>query len=128
MNKDTIIRLLCGEHISITERINLGIMNNEPLKFKELVVILSEIIKGQRYFPRPYKQNEDSKAIYEGAVIERISEKEFIYYIQRAQAFSPFLIAEKRRIIFNDAQIVASCYLENELHLPGDLDGFKVVK
>jgi hypothetical protein len=128
MDKDTLVRLLKGEHISVAERIERGINYHPPLKFNELLNVLSEILSSQPFFPNDEHLQKSGHPVYEGAVIEKVSETQFVYHLQRSNASDPYFVAEKSKKHFKSARDVARHYLENELHLPGDLDGFKVIK
>jgi hypothetical protein len=126
MEKDIIIRLLKGEHISVQERIEKKIQIHKSLNFEELVDILSEFILANAWFPYPLELSEEGKAVQEAGFIENVGEKGFIYYQQRAYATNPYVVAERIKKNFKSAEDIARFYLKNALHLPGDLDGFRV--
>ena len=126
MDKNIVLLLLGGQHLSIPERIELGIINHPPLEFEELVKILADTVSSQIWFPYPLQLHKEGTPVQERAVIEKISKNKFIYHQQRTYANNPFTVAEEIERVFKNPEKIARYYLKHELNLPGDLDGFKV--
>jgi hypothetical protein len=51
-----------------------------------------------------------------------------VYRAARAHPIKPHLLAESTERVFSSAEDVARYYLKWDLHLPGDLDGWKVIE
>ena len=67
------------------------------------------------------------EAVADATVIERRSDKLYLVHIQRSGA-SGYTVAERGTRAFTRAEDAAAFFLEAEFHLPGDLDGWKVVR
>jgi hypothetical protein len=127
MDSKTLTFLLAGSHISISDRIERGLWPHEPLKFDELVRCLVDAIKSQTWFPFALKPNIPGESVWEGGVLERVSETTYVYHSQRRDPQNPVLMAAQSERIFFSAEEAARYYLQVNLNLPGDLDGWKVV-
>ncbi len=109
------------------ERIRRGAWPHPPLLLRELVAHLARVIESRQWFPRAWDPSEPGKGVADLIVIERKSPREFVVHVQRADP-SGFTVAERGERTFGTAAEAASFYLRWELHLPGDLDGWKVIE
>jgi hypothetical protein len=119
--------LLSGGHYDVPERIIRGIWPHPPLRFDDLVEHLSQIISTRHWFPHERKAHTRGEAVNEFGVLERVAPDHFIYHAHRGYAHDPFTIAESCSKSFSSARDAARYYLKWSLHLPGDLDSWKVV-
>ena len=128
MDKKTLTFLLSGGHLSMAERMERGIWPHEPLKYSDVVRQLASIIRSQKWFPCEWQPAVPGESIREGGVIERKTGFLFIYRCQRHQATHPTILAEQSKKIFFSAKSMARFYMKWDLALPGDLDGWKVIR
>jgi hypothetical protein len=125
MDSENLTFLLRQGHLDMKTRVARGIWPHPPLKFDDVLQHLISVLEKETWFPKmPANEND---AIDEGSVIERQSSEKFIYHRQRHQAHDPHILAEEIHKEFKSAEEVAKYYLKWDLHLPGDLDGWKVI-
>jgi hypothetical protein len=127
MDSDTLTFLLRGGHLSMPERHERGLWLHPPLKFADVLRHLATILESERWFPREWRAAISGQIVPEGGVIERQTPTRYIYRSQRAHPIIPTLLAETTEKMFTSAEDAAKCYLQWDLHLPGDLDSWKVV-
>jgi hypothetical protein len=128
MDIESLRYLLSGGHYNVPDRIARGIWPHPPLKYDELVEFLAVILKNERWFPREWKPYIKGEAINEFGTIEHQSQNRFVYRKRRSNAINPYVLAEETEKVFNSAEDAAKFYLKWDLHLPGDLDSWKVVE
>lgn len=90
--------------------------------------ISSKCFKPSSGFPRVWQPATPGEPVHEGGVIERQSRWRYVYRCQRHHSLNPCLLAEQSERVFRSAKAVARYYLKWDLNLPGDLDGWKVVR
>lgn len=126
MDSQLLTELLKGKHFNMRERIERGAWPHPPLHFNDLVNHLVSIIENQESFPVPWVERKDGSPVSDRTVIVRESTKKFVVYFERS---GPFMnLAEKGEKVFCCAKDAVDFYLRAELNLPGDLDGWKVIK
>ena len=127
MDLETLTSLLHGQHLNMPDRIARGLWPHPPLRYDDVVQHLAEILRRETWFPNPWRPHEPGQPVAEGGVIEKRG-KHYIYRSQRATPSNPLILADEFECKFTNAEDAASHYLQWDLHLPGDLDGFKVIK
>jgi hypothetical protein len=127
MDSETLTFLLRGGHLNMPERIERGLWPHPPLKFSDVVRRLIKVLESEKWFPHEWKPAGSGEPIYEGGVIEHQSSSKYIYRAQRSYADNSHQVAEQGEIVFTSAEDAARYYLKWDLHLLGDLDGWKVV-
>jgi hypothetical protein len=125
MDENTLLFLLRGGHLSMSDRIEKGLWPHPPLKYSDVVECVTKAVELETWFPLEWKPIE-GKSIREGGIIERLSSSKYIYRSYRHQAINPTILAEQSEIVFKSSQAVVRYYLKWDLHLPGDLDGWQV--
>ena len=110
------------------DRLERGIWPHPPLLFSNLVRHIATILASDRWFPREWHPHTEGQAVYEGGVIEQKNPRKYIYRIARALPSNPFVVADVVEANFSTAEDAARYYLNWDLRLPGDLDGWKVVE
>ena len=128
MNEETLTMLLRGEHINMPERIARGMWPHPPISFSEVLARLTELINHHRWFPRQWQPHSEGEPIHEGGVIERLGIDRYVYLAARAHPVQPHVVAECTERVFSSAEDAARYFLKWDLHLPGDLDGWKVIE
>ena len=128
MDSETLTFLLRGGHISMPDRIKRGLWPHSPLRFCDVVEQLVSVLENERWFPVAWHPHTQGRAVYEGGVIERKSPKKYIYRTARSLAVNPFALAQVTEKVFASLTGAARHYLKWDMHLPGDLDGWKVVE
>ncbi len=108
------------------ERMTRGLWPHPPLNFSEVVGHLTGLANQQRWFPREWRPHRDGEPVHEGGVIERQGINRYVYRAARAHPGRPSFLAESIERVFSSADEAARYYLRWDLHLPGDLDGWKV--
>ena len=128
MDPETLTFLLGAGRLSMSDRIERGLWPHPPLKLSELVRHLSGVIESEKWFPRPWEPAVPGQPVWEGGVIERVSPTRYIYRNQRHHPTNPSVLAEQTEKGFTSSKKAAAHYLKWDLHLPGDLDGWQVIK
>ena len=127
MDSETLTFLLRGGHLNMPERIKRGLWPHPPLKYSEVVRHLARVLESEKWFPHEWKPVISGKPIWEGGVIERKTRWLYVYRTQRHHPIAPNVLAGQAKKIFISPKAAARYYLKWDLHLPGDLDGWKVV-
>lgn len=128
MDTENLTFLLRGGHYNMEQRRERGIWPHEPLRFGDLVRHLAKVLGQERWFPFEQKPRAGGEAVYEGVLVERQARRRYICHCQRANPLAPCEVAEKAEKVFDTAEDAARFYLQWNLLLPGDLDGWEVVE
>jgi hypothetical protein len=128
MDEESLTILLRGEHINMPERIARGLWPHAPLSFSEVLAHLTNLLHQYRWFPREWQPHREGAPVSEGGTIERQGPERYVYRTARAHPIQPCVLAETTERIFSSAESAARHFLKWDLHLPGDLDGWKVVE
>jgi hypothetical protein len=73
-------------------------------------------------------EHRPGQPVREGGTIERQGSHRYVYRSAAARSLSPATLNKSVETIFSSARDAAVHYLKWDLHLPGDLDGWKVVE
>jgi len=128
MRPDILTELLAGRHFNMEERAALGLLPHEVLRYAEVRDHLASVISEREWFPREYVAHVPGHAVDERLVIQRLGRHRFVCHASRAQAIAPTVLAEESHRRFWSARKAADHFLRWEHGLPGDLDGWKVVR
>jgi hypothetical protein len=126
MDADSLNHLLAGGHLSVPERIGRGIWPHDPLHFKDLVGHLAKVVTDREWFPYESVPHVPGNVVNELGTIQRVSDG-YLYHASRASPMHPTLLVQSTAQHFATAEDVARHYLKWSLHLPGDLDSWKVI-
>jgi hypothetical protein len=127
MDENNLLFLLRGGHINMNDRIERGLWPHQPLKFSDVAICLASAIEAETWFPYEWEPTLGD-AIREGGIIERQSPAKYIYHSYRHPANNQYVLTEQSKKTFNTSLDAAKYYLKWDLHLPGDLDGWKVIE
>lgn len=128
MDSETIIFLLKGGHLNMDERVAKNIWPHPPLKLNDLINEVIRYLKTEKFFPHPWVQRKDGEFIDDVCVIEKINPFIFIFRSRAASPSDLTRITAQGKKVFFSARSVVKYYLRWALNLPGDLDGWKVIK
>ena len=136
MSPETLTALLRGEHIDTRQLEELDLLPRETLRHREVVDHLAGVITRNDWFPRPWMEHVPGQSVDETVVIERLGAgrrrwpgaPRFVCHARRHAATEPRALVEEARKRFWSARRAAEFYLRFQLGLPGDLDGWKVVR
>lgn len=128
MDSETLTFLLRGGHINMPDRLSRGLWPHAPLSFSEVFDHLSMLLEANKWFPREWRPHREGNPVDERATIERLDDGRYVYRQARAYPVQPCNLAESTERFFHSAQDAARYFLRWDLHLPGDLDGWKVVE
>jgi len=128
MDSETLTFLLRGGRISLPERIASGLWPHPPLKLAQVRRHLAGLIEAERWFPRPWEPATPGQPVWEAGVIEKVSPRCYIYRNQHHHPLNPTVLAGQTEKRFTSAEKAAAYYLKWDLLLPGDLDGWQVVR
>ncbi len=117
--------LLKGKHFSVEERVQKGAPVTAVIKYSDLLEILKGMINEVNWFP--FRPEDPGNINYEGVIIEKVGNK-YISHSQRTDPTNPDVFSGESEKEFNSIDEVAEYYMKWNLHLPGDLDGYTVVK
>jgi hypothetical protein len=127
VTEEMLTAVLSGTHFSMDERIRRDAWPHPPLLLGDLIAHLARVVESRTWFPRPWSPAEPGSAVSDVTVIERRGPADFVVHFQRSGP-SGVTVAEQGQQAFEKAEQAAAFYLKWELHLPGDLDGWKVVE
>ena len=128
MDEETLTMLLRGEHVSMPERIARGVWPHPPLTSSEILAHLTKLLHQRRWFPREWQPHREGEPVNEGGTIERQGPGRYVYRARRAHPLRPCVLADSTERVFSSAEGAARHFLKWDLHLPGDLDGWKVLE
>ena len=145
MPPEILTALLRREHISAEQREELGLLPLETLRYRDVVGHLAGVISRSEWFPRPWEEHVPGESVDENVVIQNLSATRrassggagrrrwpgaprFVCHARRHAATDPRALVEEARRRFWSARRAAGFYLRFQLGLPGDLDGWKVVR
>jgi len=128
MDEETLTMLLRGEHINMPARIERGLWPHPPLRFADVLAHLARLLPQHRWFPREWQPHREGEPVHEGGTIERQKLDRYVYRAARAHPIHPCILAQTTEHVFSSAEAAAAHFLKWDLHLPGDLDGWKVIK
>ena len=127
MDSETLTLLSQGQHINMPDRLARGLWPHPPMHFCDLEQHLAGILRCGTSFPRLWLAHRKGQVVVEGGVIDKHGDG-YIYRSQRAVPLNPRVLAETSELRFSSAEEAAVHYLHWDLHLPGDLDGWKVIR
>ena|SRR5215471_17298877 len=128
MDSETLTTLLRGEHIKVPDRIRRGLWPHPPIRFELVLAHLTKLIEANEWFPSEWRVHREGEAVDERATIQRIGPNKYVFRMSRAHPANPHLLSQSVEDVFNSAQGAANHFLRWGLHLPGDLDGWKVIE
>jgi hypothetical protein len=117
-----------GEHVNMPGRIGHGLWPHPPLRLSEVLAHLTRLLHEHRWFPRELRHHREGEPVQEGGRIERQGPDRYVYRGVRACPVRPNVVADSVACGFSSAEDAARCYLQWDLHLPGDVDGWKVIE
>jgi hypothetical protein len=128
VDNETLMFLLKGGHINMPDRIARGAWPHSALPFDTVATYLAEALEqGDVWFPYQWEPARTGQPVREGGTIERQANDQYIYRNAAAHPGSPTTISRSVERVFSNARDAAIHYLKWTLHLPWDLDGWKVV-
>jgi hypothetical protein len=110
------------------DRVARGLWPHPPLKFEEVLAHLTGLLEQHEWFPREYHAHREGEPVDERATIQRVGSSKYIYRASRAHPVQPWVLAQTAEEVFHSARGAARYYLKWSLNLPGDLDGWKIIK
>jgi hypothetical protein len=128
MDEESLTMLLRGGHINMPERIARGLWPHPPLSFSEVLAHLIKLLNQDRWFPREWRPHREGEPVDERGTVERQGLDRYVYRAARHHPIQPHVVAESTERVFSSAEDAARFYLKWDLHLPGDLDGWKVIE
>jgi hypothetical protein len=127
VDRESLVFLLRGGHLSMEERLARGIWPHPPLKMSALVATIAEVLEQEEWFPHRWEPAALGKPVHEGGTIQRIGRRRFIYRAQRHHPVIPTVLAESVETVFSTAKGAVRHYLRWDLNLPGQLDSWTVI-
>jgi hypothetical protein len=110
------------------DRIARGVWPHSTVPFEAIAKHLAAVIEqGDVWFPYRWEPPGTGQLVREGGTIERQANDRYIYRNAAAHPGSPATINRFVETVFSNARDAVVHYLKWDLHLPGDLDGWKVV-
>jgi hypothetical protein len=129
VDNDTLLFLLKGGHLSMPDRIARGAWPHTPLSFDAVANYLAAVLEqSEPWFLYRWEPEHPGQTVREGGTIERQENHQYVYRDSAAHPLSPTTLNRFVETAFSNAHDAAVHYLRWDLHLPGDLDGWKVVK
>lgn len=128
MNHSTLIFLLKEGHIDMKTRIEKGLWPHPPLRLKDCIIAIKSELDHNNFFPYPWTDKQNGEIIDDVAAIEKIDNKKFVFHYREANPINLKKIGLNETKVFTKPEGAAEYYLRRILRLPGDLDGWKVIK
>jgi hypothetical protein len=129
VDNETLLFLLKGGHLSMPDRIARGLWPHVPLSFDAVANYLAIVLEqGDAWFPYRWEPHRPGEPVQEGGTIQRQQVNRYVYRTSAHHPLSPTTLSHTGETVFTNARGAALHYLKWDLHLPGDLDGWKVLK
>jgi len=128
MDDETLMLLLKGGHLNMPERVARGVWPHAALSFDDLADFLAKILEKEVWFPYQWEPHQAGQAVREGGTIEKQGRHRYVYRNSASVPTAPATVGRSVEKVFRNPRDAAIHYLKWDLHLPGDLDGWKVVK
>lgn len=128
MDERTLTELLSGKHFDMEERIERAAWPHPPLRYSDLVDHVASVLRREKHFPRPWAPHVNGAPVEEHIVLERRAPWQYVARVRRHHPTNPYSLAEETARRFWTARGAADFYLRWELHLPGSLDGWQVIR
>lgn len=138
---DILTALLRGEHIDVERRETLGLRPEETLRYADVAAHLAGVISRSEWFPRPWVEHVSGEYVDENIVVQNLragrdgagrrrwpGSPRYVCHARRHATLDPTALVEEAHRPFWSARRAARFYLRFQLGLPGDLDGWKVVR
>jgi len=106
--KILIKRLLQSLHLNVVDR---QIFKEHPITLTEIMDCINFELNENRYFP---KNACDSKIVYEGHFIEKVSDSEYKLHWQRHDPINPQQIVERHESIYKGFDKLVFDYIAKE--------------
>ena len=119
MDAETLTFLLRGGHLNMEERNEKGLWPHPPLSYTDVCDHLIHVIENEEWFPCDLSQGR------EGVVIHNKGGTYICHSLQYS-AFGAPIISDKQEQSFDTPREAVDFYLKWDMHLPGDMDGWKV--
>lgn len=123
---EILTRLLAGVHLSVDERLSMGIWPSPPLRYDDVARHLVHVLESTEWFPHNPNTHTRGSAITEGVFVHQEAPDSFVCIAKRTSPTDPTSVAEESRTVFSSPRDAAEFYLKWELNLPGRLDGWLV--
>jgi hypothetical protein len=111
-------RLLTTFHLNVVDR---QIFKDQPITLTEIRDYIKLELIEKNIFPISAT---DTKSVFEGHFIEKVSDKEFKLHWQRHQATNPFQLAERNVLIYTGLDKLVHDYIDKEYKF--NIDGLTI--
>lgn len=131
MTEDIAVDVMAGRHLSIPERVELGLWPHPPIEYDWLVSALASRLTKTRFFPDEASIKQAGEAVRESLTIENVGTA-FIGRATVASPMDPRVLERAKESRFPSAHEAAEWYLRWQLgitpeRLPARLDGWTVI-
>ena len=110
------------------DRIALGAWPHPKLTLDAVASYLASVLElNDGWFPYRWEPHYPGRSVREGGTIERQRNGQYIYRSAAAHPGNPTILNRSVETVFSSARDAATHYLKWDLHLPGNLDGSKVL-
>ena len=128
MDSETLLFLLKCRHMNIPDRISRGLWSHPPIPFKECVDAIVAHLAVNEWFPHEWHKPIPGGPVADSVTIQKVGDDRFLCRLQRSHPTAYWVLAEASETSFDNAEDAARYYLKWGMMLPGDLDGWKVVR
>jgi hypothetical protein len=127
MDRGTLLFLLKGGHIDMSTRVARKLWPHSPLLLGECIDAILDFLRSNKFFPVPWVEKKNGELIGDLMVIEKIDENNFLCKYRYSNPLNLLKISDVGEKTFKSGYEAVKYYLQHELYLPGDLDGWKVI-
>jgi hypothetical protein len=86
-------KLVCEMHLNVSER---AALLPKTVSYSELGAVIRRTLQETGYFPPNARPWQEGKPVYEGAILEKVSNRKFRLTVQRSHPTAPHVLAAKK--------------------------------
>jgi hypothetical protein len=86
-------KLVREMHLNVPER---SALSPPSVRYAEVAAVIERVLDEAEYFPPNARPWQEGRLVYEGAILQKLSNRKFRLTLQRSHAIAPHVLAEKR--------------------------------
>ena len=114
-------KLVTTMHLSVPERLALSSKN---VRYTELAAVVARVLENSGYFPPGARPWQEGKIVHEGAILQKLSNRQFRLILQRSHPTAPAVLAAKKERDFVFARNAIRAFVRSEW--PNGIDGIRI--
>jgi hypothetical protein len=114
-------KLVCEMHLSVPER---AALSPKIVRYSEVTSVIRRSLDERGFFPPNARPWQEGQLVYEGAMLQRLSNRKFRVTIQRSHPVAPNVLAAKKERDYVLAGTAIRAFVRVEW--PNDIDGIRI--